>query len=233
MTSNTLVMSISPLPIYNIVMTLALGIAAKDRIIMAADGKVLDTENGIINKPKLFKLSNNSAAALAGMGLEGHEKFMETLAINIDDQQLKNVSDISKYIARFASNRTWAKYKDKKKSHMCMVIAGYDYAEPFIFVLLSTSVLEEIGLKRYPIGNWNGAVDYMVKELGTRDYHNISYKTAEKVAVEMIIKGEDANSNEIGGDGLLWYITPTAVKMKTTKYALMLKKKYVKKVRPF
>jgi 20S proteasome alpha/beta subunit len=135
-------------------MTLALAIAAQDRIVVAADGRVFDTEQGILNKAKLFKLGNNCVAAVSGMGLKDNlDEFMAGLATDIANQRLQNAVAIAAYVKRFLNTRTWAEWEDPKKSHMVMLVAGYENGTPQVYVRLSTGAMELIGLDRYAIGN--------------------------------------------------------------------------------
>jgi 20S proteasome alpha/beta subunit len=209
-------------------MTLIIGIAAKDRIIVAADGKVFDTEKGILNKPKIFQLSNNCIAMMAGQQINDLEAFIQTLQKNVTNQQLQDVEEIANYITDFAGKRTWAEHADVKKSHMTMLIAGYKQNKAHVYVLLSTGKLEAIGLQRYALGNWDRAIDHLYSALERKDPSKISPRTAEKIAVEMLAEGEKANSKDIGGQGMLWHVLPHKVERKSTSYLSRLQQKYLK-----
>lgn len=192
-------MTLNPPPVYNYGMTLAIGIAAKDRIVMAADGKVQDTEKGILNKPKIFQLSKNCVATVSGQQLKGLDEFIEVLKLNIDNQEITGVQPIAEYVTRFASRRTWAQYKDVKKSHIVMMFFGYEQSIPNAYILLSTGKLEPLSLKRYATGNWDKMYEYLGNALKQQSYTTISSKKAERIAVEMLFEGEKANSKDIGG----------------------------------
>jgi 20S proteasome alpha/beta subunit len=208
--------------------TLALAIAAQDRIVVAADGKVFDTERGVLNKAKLFRLSNNCVAAVSGMGLKDNlDTFMAGLAANIADQRLQGAVAITAHVKDFLNTRAWAEWKDPKKSHMVMIIAGYQNSTPQVYVRLSTGAMELIGLDRYAVGNWDDAINYLLEALDRKDYQKIKYKVAEKIAAEMLAKGEAANPDEIGGDGLVWHVLPHKIEAKSTAYAIKLRRKHV------
>lgn len=210
-------------------MTLAIGITTKDRIVIVADGKVQDTEKGILNKEKVFQLSSNCGATLAGMQLKSIDEFVKTLQFNVKDQNIIGVKAIAEHIMNFATQRTWAEYDDIKKSHLVMLIAGYDNNEPQLYVLLSTGELSLIDLKRYATGNWDKAIDYLFNALGQKTHGKISSKTAERVAVEMLAEGEEANSKDIGGQGMLWHIRPHKIEKKSPAYLAKLQQKHLKK----
>ncbi|HEX9153624.1 MAG TPA: hypothetical protein VF809_02275 [Candidatus Saccharimonadales bacterium] len=208
-------------------MTLALAIATQDRIVIAADGKVFDTERGILNMAKLFKLGNNCVAAVSGMGLKDNiDTLMAGLAADIASQSLQGAVAIAAYVKEFLNARTWAEWEDPGKSHMVMLIAGYQNATPQVYVRLSTGAMGQIGLNRYAVGNWDNATSYLFETLGRKDYQTIKRKAAEKIAAEMLAKGEAANPDEIGGDGLIWHILPHKIEARSTSYASKLRKKY-------
>lgn len=208
-------------------MTLALAIATQDRIVVAADGKVFDTERGILNKCKLFKLGNNCVAAVSGMGLKDSlDTFMAGLAADIAGQGVHDAVAIAAHVKEFLNARAWAEWEDPEKSHIVMLIAGYQGDTPHIYVRLSTGAMEQIGLDRYVVGNWGDATNYLLEALDRKDYQKIKHKVAEKIAAEMLAKGEAANPDEIGGDGLVWHILPHKIEAKSTAYATKLRRKY-------
>ncbi len=208
-------------------MTLALAIATQDRIVVAADGKVFDTERGILNKAKLFKLGNNCVAAVSGMGLKDNlDTFMAAIKDEVAGQGLQGAAAISAYLKDYLNQRAWAEWEDPEKSHMVMLIAGYENDIPQVYVRLSTGAVEQIGLDRYAVGNWDDATNYLLETLERKKYQKIKHKLAEKIAVEMLAKGEAANPAEIGGDGLVWHVLPHKIMAKSTVYATKLRQKH-------
>jgi len=195
---------------------------------MAADSKVIDMDRGVLSKTKLFRLTDNCVAAIAGMGLKDDlDTFMATLEADIADKNIQGVSSIAKHVKEFTENRGWAEWDDPNKSHMIVMIGGYDGSVPKVFIRLSTGVLEGLGFGRYVIGNWDGAVDYLVEAFQKKTYKKIDFTTAEKVSIEMLVKGELANPAQIGGQGTLWHIHSRRTETKSATYIAKLQERYV------
>lgn len=219
-------MTVTKLPVRNNDMTLIVGIVARDKIVVGADGKVFDTEKGVINKPKIHSIASNCVMMLAGEQLKGVDEFVDTLRFQISDKRLKDADDIAEHVFNFTDKRTWAEYDDDR-SHIIIHIYGYNGNKPAFHLRISNGDRHYGGLLRYVSGSWEGGDHYLRSTLGTRPYTRISPKAAEKVVVEMLDLAEKECPDDIGGQGLLWHVKPHKVEEKSYKYLQSLKKKYL------
>lgn len=211
---------------YNLDMTQIVAIPSKDRIVISADGKSLDTETNETSlvMPKIFPLTGSVAATIAGMGLESIEKFMRIGAFNIAQQGLGSFEDIIDYMHAYVATRVWA---ENDESYLHMIIAGYKNGKPRIRVLgIPEEGSHKQELRMYTLGNWDKADKYLYDELGKKIYSEIEFRDAEKVAIRTIAKAEKASPADIGGQEQLWHIFPDHTEVKSSDYTGRLRKKY-------
>ena len=219
-------MSLYPLSIYNYVMTVVVSIATRDRVVVLADSRVQDTEKGIIdNQIKVFELSSNCTLMIAGTMLHGLDEYVKTLIFNVKDRKIIGAKAIAKHIQEFSELRTWA---TTPKSHIITVISGYEGDEPFVLVKLSTGVLEEILVKCYVSTNWEGATGFLMDRRGYKTYDKLGYKSAERIAIELLDQAKKEIPDEVGGEGNLWHVTKHKIQKKSPNYLKALRKKYAK-----
>lgn len=207
-------------------MSIGLAICTDGPIVIAADGKSYDDESYdySYDTVKIFKLAKNTACVLAGEGLKGIKEFTEALQAILKAGQKKDVDDIAVAVQQFMSDHrtVWAKYKDEHRSHMTVLIAGFNGNVAKIWKRADDGDLVPSLTGYGAIGQWVNAS----KHLTIGGASKTNRKKAERLALETISLGTQQEPEDIGGNSLLWYIWPSRVDDKPFSYAGKLKTRY-------
>jgi 20S proteasome alpha/beta subunit len=195
-------------------MSLVLAIACDDRIVIAADGRSTDFDTKEANPDviKMFELTNNSAVLVAGNGLIDYlDKYMDELAHAVRVIGHINGSEIARDVETIINRRDWAEWKDDpEKSHMEVIVVGYDDGDPKISVMLDNRDFAT-DLTAHALGGWPPKMKYLKDNLSRDSTENTS-KQANKVSVEVLTKAEASNNREIGGQYTIWHVKPKGIR---------------------
>ncbi len=209
-------------------MTLVLAIACSDRVVVAADGRSTDYDTGKPNADvrKIYELTPNSAILVAGNGLiDDFSNYVEYMANSVRKSNHQRVSDIAKEAKGIIDRRDWAEWKDlREKSYMDALVVGYDDTEPKIYIILDNRNFQT-DVVAHAMGGWDEKMRYLKANLSADSREN-TRKQANKVAVEMLSKAEDANPKEIGGEYAIWHIRSAGIDKLDATDVVKLKKRY-------
>lgn len=193
-------------------MTLVLAIPCKEGIIIAADSKAIDFDTGDARLPicKIHELTVNSALVITGSGLiDKLDEYIDGLVQSVRDKGHTSIDNIAEAVKQIVDRRGWAEYKDEyEKSHMGIIVVGYSN-EPKVYAILDNRQIKHVAY--CVLGNWDGAVGYLVDN-ASKDYKENIIKKANSVAVKMLSKATEADPKEIGRPFHIWHILPDGIR---------------------
>jgi 20S proteasome alpha/beta subunit len=202
-------------------MSLVVAVSAYDRIVLLSDGLSVDSQSGTpVPIPKLYRLTDNSAAGIAGSWLIGDiARFMKSISEESTQQNLTDVNGVAELIAERIHAREWAHNDD---SEIELLVAGYAERTPTIRLIQKQGVsyrdpLGLIGVRfsAYAIGSWNGARELLPRLLGDKIGHpeRIDPIVAKDAAIDILRQGAKAVPSEIGGRPSIWHIFPDRIEV--------------------